>query len=217
MSLFHLSSDPRDTPIYTVVDVAAYVGIPRSTLRHWIKSPKNGRALIEISDGKLSFYNLLEAHVLSVVLRRKAWLRRVRLAVDNIRERRPDSEHPLLSPELRTASGYRDLFIESITGDIENASKGTGQLLIRQMLKEHLKRIDFDASGGPYRLRPFNYQRIGLDHRVLGGRPAVLGTRIPVGVLASRRRAGETIEAIARDYDLPAASIREAIKYAKAA
>lgn len=215
--LFPVGLDPRDIPIYTVAEVAFYLRVPRSTLRHWIKPPRNGRALIETTSKRLSFYNLLEAHVLKVVLRRKAWLRRVRPAVERLRERAPTSEHPLLSRELRTAGGYRDIFIVSLTGEIENASKGTGQLELRALLKAHLRQIDFDAAGTPYRLRPLNFQHIGLDHRVLGGRPAVLGTRVPVAVLASRRRAGESLESLARDYDLDRNAIREAVRYGKAA
>jgi uncharacterized protein (DUF433 family) len=210
-SLIHLADDPRDTPLYSVAEAAAYVGVPRSTLRHWIKEPSNGRAIIEIHGRKLSFYNLLEAHVLMVVLKRNAWLRRVRKGIDTLRERAPQLPHPLLSRELRTASGYRDLFVKTVTGEIENVSQ-SGQLEFRDLLSRHLKRIDFDQHG-PFRLRPYKYQHVAIDHRVSGGRPVVLGTRISVSLLARRRRAGETAEAIARDYQISVADVKEALRY----
>lgn len=124
--LFDVSRDPRERPIFNVTEAADYVGVPRSTLRHWIKPPKNGRALIETQNGKLSFLNLLEAHVLRVVLERDTWLRRVRLGIDTLREKAPHVRHHLLMPELRTASGYRDVFVQTVVG-VENISRG-GQL-----------------------------------------------------------------------------------------
>lgn len=213
--LFDFHRDPRERPIYNVAEAAAYVGVPRGTLRHWIKSPPGGRALIEADNSKLSFYNLLEAHVLRVVLSRDAWLNRVRRGVEKLRERDPRNRHPLLSKELRTAGGYRDLFVETVAGQVENVSRG-GQMEFRALLKQHLQRIDFDSTG-PYRLRPFKFSHISLDHRVLGGKPSVLDTRISIDVLVSRHKGGDNIEALARDYQIDRASIREALRYASKA
>jgi uncharacterized protein (DUF433 family) len=213
-----LRVDPRDTPIYSVQEAAAYVGVPRSTLRHWLKRPRKGRAVIETaSDGAarpLSFYNLLEAHILRVALERDAWLPRVRAAVERLRERMPDSPHPLLEEDLFTASGYRSLFAKTLTGEIENLSFG-GQLEFKQLLTRYLSRIDRDPTG-PYQLRPYRFDRITLNHRVSGGRPTVRGTGILVEILASRRRAGETPEELARDYRISKSDVRDAIRYSAA-
>jgi uncharacterized protein (DUF433 family) len=214
-ALFALRDDPRETPIYTVREAADYLDVPRSTLRHWIKAPKNGRAIIEVdSGGLLSFYNLLEAHVLRVALQRKAWLRRVRTGVETLRERLPHSKHPLLELELSTASGYRSLFTTTITGAVENLSFG-GQFEFRELLRRYLSRIDWDANG-PYQLRPFGYRHVGINHRVCGGRPVVKGTGILVEMIASRLRAGESPEDLAHDYRITTADVREARRYSAA-
>ncbi len=216
-TLFQLNRDPRETPIYDVAEVAAYLGVPRSTLRHWLKEPAKGRAIIEAADSekqKLSFYNVLEAHILSVALKRNTWLQRVRTAVETLREQAPDSEHPLLRRELFTASGYRSIFAQTITGDIENLSSA-GQLEFRPWLTKYLSRIDVDDTG-PFQLRPYGYRHVALNHRVAGGRPVIRGTGILVTVIARRLRAGEKPEDLARNYQISKADVREAQRYAAA-
>ena len=211
------ADDPRDTAIYSVAEAAAYVGVPRSTLRHWIRKPRNGRAIIEAASETaarpLSFYNLLEAHILRVALERDAWLQRVRTAIERLREQRPSSHHPLLEAQLFTASGYRSLFTKTFDGDIENLSLH-GQLEFRQLLTRYLSRIDVDRTGRPFQLRPFGYEHISINHSVSGGRPTVRGTGILVEIIASRRRAGESPEELARDYNITKSDVRDAIRYA---
>lgn len=216
-NLFRLASDPRDTAIYGVAEAAGYVGVPRGTLRHWLKAPKSGRAVIEAADsdaGKLSFYNLLEAHVLRIALERDTWLQRVRLAVETLRERAPNEPHPLLARELFTASGYRNVFAKTMTGGIEDLTF-SGQMVFRQMLSRYLSRIEFDNTG-PFQLRPYGFQHVIVNHRVSGGRPVVRGTGILVELIASRLRAGEPAEELARDYNISTADVREALKYTAA-
>jgi uncharacterized protein (DUF433 family) len=217
-ALLQLHEDPRETPIYSVREAAEYLRVPRSTLRHWLKAAPDKRAVIEVSDPadrQLSFYNLLEAHVIKVALERETWLHRVRAGVERLRERAPNSRHPLLEHELWTASGYRDVFVKTVAGDIENISRG-GQFEFRKLLSRHLSRIDKDESG-LYQLRPYGFQHIALNHRVSGGRPAIKGTGILVEMIASRRRAGESITALAHDYEITTADVRDAIRYSSAA
>lgn len=217
-ALLQMAEDPRETPIYSVNEAAFYVRVPRSTLRHWLKDTKAGQALVQPADpteSLLSFFNLLEAHVVKLALERDAWLQRIRFAVDRLRERMPNSRHPLLEHELWTASGYRDIFVKTVTGEIENISKG-GQLEFRQLLSRYLSRIDSDATG-PYQLRPYRFQHVAINHRVSGGRPVVKGTGILVEMIASRLRAGESVPALAADYEISTADVRDALRYSSAA
>jgi uncharacterized protein (DUF433 family) len=216
-ALLRLQEDPRETPIYSVSEAASYLRVPRSTLRHWLKTGKS-RAVIEAAEPNeslLSFYNLLEAHVVKVAIERDAWLQRIRAGVERLRERAPESRHPLLEHELWTAGGYRDVFVKTVAGEIENISRG-GQLEFRKLLSRYLSRIDKDESG-LYQLRPYGFQHIALNHRVSGGRPSVKGTGILVEMIASRHRAGETVTALAHDYEISTADVRDAIRYSSAA
>lgn len=215
--LVQLADDPRDTPIYSVAEAAAYVGVPRSTLRHWLKPPAGQRAIIEAADPytpQLSFYNLLEAHVLRIALNRKTWLRRVREAVERLREQHPTAQHPLLEKDLFTSTGYRSLFAKTLTGSVENLSFH-GQLEFKQFFRNHLSRIDWDETGA-YQLRPHRFQHVTINHKVSGGRPTVKGTGILVTILASRHRAGESVRDLADDYGISDSDVRDAIRYSAA-
>lgn len=216
-TLFQLASDPRETPIYSVLEAAAYVGVPRSTLRHWLARPTKGIPIIQTPDasGKLSFYNLMEAHVLRATIERNVPLIRIRRAVETIRERM-DSPHPLLDHDFMTARHYRSLFMKEVNGEIMNLSFN-GQYEMKKFIERYLQRIERDAAGRPISLRPISTRHIIIDHRVSGGRPVVLGTGVLAEVLAARHKGGESAVALARDYELNAADVREAIRYYSAA
>lgn len=217
-TLFRLDADPRETPIYSVLEAAAYVGVPRSTLRHWLAKPSKGRAIIEMPPGagKLSFYNLMEAHILRAITNRDVPLVRLRKAVNTLRDLLGDSRHPLLEHDFHTAKKYRSVFIREASGEIVNLAFG-GQYELRKFLERHLQRIDRDAQGRPFRLRPLSTRHIVIDHRVSGGRPVVLGTGVLAEVLAARNKGGESAYELARDYGLAPADVKEAIRYYSAA
>jgi uncharacterized protein (DUF433 family) len=214
--LIRLDSDPREAPIYGVREAADYVGVPRSTLRHWLATPKHGVAVILTPDGAndLSFYNLLEAHILRVAIERHVTLPRIRIAVETLRERAPGSAHPLLEQEIFTGGPFRSLFVKSLAG-VEDIGH-SGQLAIRKFLTRFLTRIDRDQNG-PYQLRPYGFQHVAINHRIAGGQPVVKGTGILIELLAARRRGGESVLDLASDYRIPVHDVRDAIKYSRAA
>jgi uncharacterized protein (DUF433 family) len=51
-----------------------------------------------------------------------------------------------------------------------------------------------------------------MDPYVSFGRPTLVGTGIPTGIVAERYKAGDSIQELAHDYDLPSSSIEEAIR-----
>jgi uncharacterized protein (DUF433 family) len=57
-------------------------------------------------------------------------------------------------------------------------------------------------------------ERIVVDPAVCHGRACIRGTRVLVSVLLDNLGAGETAEAIARDYDVTVADVRAALQYA---
>lgn len=211
--LIQLTEDDRDVPMYSVAKAAAYLSIPRGTLRHWLKATPGKRAIIEAADpksGELSFYNIVEAHILRVAIARKVTLANLRKAVDVLRERHPGHPHPLIKDSRYTA-GTRSLFGMTLAGEIEDLSKG-GQLAFLTMYKKHLSRIDWDATG-PYQVRPLRYTRIALNYRVSGGSPVIVGTGIRADVIAMRLRGGEDLREVAREYGISASDVREAQRY----
>lgn len=219
--------DPREVPAYSLSEAAYYLGVPTATLRSWVlgrdypvtDGTRRFAPIIEIADRKrkrLSFTNLVEAHVLSALRREHAiQLPKVRKAIIYLRQQRP-SPHPLADQQFET-DGI-NLFIEKY-GQLINITK-EGQLAMRSVLQSFLKRIKRDAQGMPAKLYLFTRRgEIGeplavvVDPAVSFGRPVLEGTGIPTAILAERFKAGDSPEALADDYGRPKEEIEEAIRY----
>lgn len=218
--------DPRNIPTYPIFEAARYLLIPEVTLRSWVcgrtyqtkGSKKFFKPLIELPDSEnrqLSFTNLVEAHVLRAIrLDHRISLDKVRNALDYV-EHQFNLPHPLARIEFQT-DGV-DLFVESV-GRLVNTSK-TGQLAMRETLKNLLKRIELDEAGLAAKLFPFTRtneeygpKTVVIDPRISFGRPVLVGTGIPTAILAERYKAGESIDDLADDYGCDRLQIEEAIR-----
>lgn len=218
--------DPREIAAYTVAEAAHYLLIPPATLRSWVAGRyypvRRGRKffnpVIDVprrGELHLSFVNLVEAHVLDAIRRQhEVPLHKVRTAIQYLR-RHFKSEHPLADQRIETDG--RDLFVQKL-GALINISKD-GQLAMRELLDNHLRRIEWDASGFAARLYPFTRKRenhepkvVMIDPRISFGRPVLVGTGIPTAIIAERYKAGESIEQLADDYKRKPLEIQEAIR-----
>jgi uncharacterized protein (DUF433 family) len=217
--------DVRELPLYSLAEVAYYVGIPKTTIHRWTRGGENKRhgkyaPLIEPADRNnalFSFYNLSEAHILSVTTRVSGIrLVTVRNAVEEVK-RLPLSNpnHPLLSEKFWTDG--RDLFVKFI----ERKSRLTinvsqfGQLGLREILDSYLERIDRDKDNNPIKLFPVRQpgRVVAIIPAVSSGRPIIDGTGIPVATIWNRHNAGDSVEYIADDYEIPESQIEGAIQY----
>jgi uncharacterized protein (DUF433 family) len=212
--------DVREHPRYSLDEAARYLRIPPSTLRAWTRGQnytlgKTGKRrhfepLLELADesrGLLSFYNLAEAHILRATRERDVPLINVRKALEYIREDITDSAHPLLSQEFLVAG--KSVFVEHL-GHTINATK-YGQMAMRDLLSSYLDRIDRDSLGMPFQIRPMNTRYLAINPSYSSGQPVVKGTRIMAGLLAARKRDGESYAALVRDYGLTKTQIEQAI------
>ena len=224
------TDDIRAMPCYSIPEAAHYLRIPETTLRSWVrgrKYPTSGgdqffQPVIELpndSQNLLSFINLVEIHVLDAIRRdHRISLHKVRIAIDFIKEELK-SDHPLAYHKLETDG--LDLFVEEY-GQLINVSQA-GQLVLRELLQAHMRRIDRDSAGYALRLYPFTRKRpsqqlieepkaIVIDPRISFGRPVLAGTGIPTAIIAERYKAGEAIDALVDDYGRSTLEIEEAIR-----
>ncbi|TMA11578.1 MAG: DUF433 domain-containing protein [Deltaproteobacteria bacterium] len=218
--------DLREMPAYGINEAAHYLGIPKATLRSWVLGrpylTATGRRffkpIIDLPDREqrlLSFVNLVEAHVLDAIRRAHGVaLWRVRKALEYLKKELA-SKHPLAEQEFVT--DRVDLFVEMF-GQLVNISR-EGQLVIKDLIKAHLKRVERDTSGLPIRLYPFTRERkadepkiIVIDPQISFGRPVLAGTGIATTIIAQRYKAGESIEELAEDYGRSRSEIEEAIR-----
>lgn len=219
--------DLREVPMYTLAEAAHHLGLPRATLRSWTHGRKyraHGETRFspgvikppDPSDDRLSFTNLVEAHVLralrvehevSMPLVRKALL----YAEEELRVPRI-----LISDQLRAAAG--EMFLKEY-GRLLSLT-AAGQLAMEEMLARCLQRLSRDIDGVPFRLYPFvafyaydDRRVVTIDPRIAYGRPSIARRGISTAILAERVNAEEDIADLAVYYDLDEEDVREAVIY----
>jgi len=57
-------------------------------------------------------------------------------------------------------------------------------------------------------------KRIVIDPRVLGGKPVIKGTRVPVEVVVGSLAGGMTVEQVCQEYQIAPEDVRAALTYA---
>jgi uncharacterized protein (DUF433 family) len=211
--------DVREFPRYSIPEAALYIHIPATTLRAWTRGQdyhtrdghhREFEPVIELADPAskfLSFYNLVEAHMLRSTTEKGVPLENVRKALEYIRETIP-GKHPLLMHDFEVSG--KDVFIEHL-GKTINATRH-GQLAMRKIIQQYLKRIVRDDSGLPLKIYPINSRRLVIDPQFSSGKPIVKNRGITASVLWGRKKTGEPIEEIARDYGLTRREVEEAIE-----
>lgn len=221
----------REVAAYTLAEAARYVRLPAATLRSWVlgrQYPKaDGRGdfppLIRPASREpawLSFSNLIEAHVLrSLRTEHGVPVKALRSALAYA-EKTLGIDRLLLRPELRAEPGK--VFLDRYGELIELTA--SGQLAMRRLFEEHLKRVEWDASRFPVRLYPFvsasapsAERAIVIDPRIAFGRPVMLRKGISTSTIAQRVDAGESVDELAADYGLGPSEIEQAVVYERAA
>lgn len=221
--------DPRDLPRYSYPEAARATGVPASTIAAWVRgmgySTKAGgkgffQPVIERpSDGRqLSFYNLIEVHVLrSLRTKHAIRLHQVREAAA-VAEAKYDISKLLISEQLRFGAG--DLFLQQY-GEIVQLSRAE-QLALHGVLGSHLKRIEFEH-GLPRdfspleRITPTGRKLILVSPAISFGRPIVSRVGITTRAIADRINAGEPEGVVLDDYGLTSEELTEALAYESAA
>lgn len=241
--------DPREIPLYGLAETSRILKINSQTLTSWVRgrnyklddgTVKFWSPVIELPDPEkplLSFYNLVEVHVLSGIRRiYNIQFRKVRDTLEYLEEQSKKEQSEIIKHPLATQDFWTDkfdLFVKSPIGNYICASLH-GQQVIKEVVDQYLHRIErdnFDLS--PFRLYPFlseikvntknsknslrdleaQPKNIVIDPLISFGRPTLAGTGISTNVIAGRFRAGDSEKALAKDYDLEETQIKEALNY----
>jgi uncharacterized protein (DUF433 family) len=218
----YAGKDAREAPLYGLTEVAHHLHLPVSTLRYWVEGKSGAAALIErpaSGDARLSFNNLVEAHVLRALrVGHQVPMAHVRRALDYA-QWELGIERLLIREELLAAPG--EVFLQEY-GRLLSLSR-SGQFAMEQILEAFLRRVVRDAKGLPVRLYPFTTPGIWEDRRVVAidprisyGRPSIERKGISTAILAERLNAGESVKDLADSYDLTEDEVTEAIVYESA-
>lgn len=221
--IIRTGGDVREHPRYSVNEAAAYLSIPSSTLHSWISSGgSKRRPLITPADpdhSLLSFYNLVEAHVLLSTRRRQIPMPKVRVAVEYMQEQ-IGGEHPLATYQFATSG--KSIFVRLLEGQTIEASR-YGQAALSGVLDKYLrgiKRAVLDKT--PISIQPFKSGTLSLSPVVINpfvssGSPVVKGTGIVAATVWKRASGGESLPELADDYDLELSEVKKIIEYFDAA
>lgn len=223
-------ADIRNQPAYTVAEAARYLKLPQATLRTWVvgrdypvaEGQGRFKALIKPARGQpplLSFYNLIEAHVLRALrTEHGVSIKALRNSI-GFAERALKVDRLLLREDLRTHGGR--VLLEHY-GDLIELS-ASGQIAIRKSLEDHLARVNWDRWSFPVRLYPYptaaldGARTIAIDANIAFGRPVLVARGVSTHAIAERLDAGESVSELAADYDLMPADIEQAALYERAA
>lgn len=231
--------DPRDIPMYTIAEVASSLRMHPSTLADWTTprvslgqrnetfAPLIDAPESELAGGRLSFYNVIEAHMLLATLRHHMVpILTVRRALDWVKRTMP-VPHPLVEYKFQTKGKH--IFVSKLMAHTEGQPKGTvdaslaGQHIISEILDRYLMRIHRDQSGVANRLFPIapgthgETEPVMMDINFASGKLVVTETGVLAAVLHGRYKAGHSIEKLVRDYRLSPEQIRGAIDYLETA
>lgn len=221
-------ADPRDLPRYSYPEAARATGVPASTIAAWVRgmgyNRKHDRGFFRPvierpGEGRLSFYNLIEVHVLrSLRTKHAVKLEHVRQAAE-VAEKKFNIPKLLLSDQLRFGAG--ELFLEQY-GRITHLTPAE-QLTLGNLLSTYLDRIEFGEGGFPKdfspleRLTPTGQKLILVSPFISFGRPIVRRLGITTHAIAERINAGESERSVLEDYGLEPAELTEALAYESAA
>jgi len=220
-------TDPRDLPAYSYIDASKALGIPASTIGAWVRGQRYRRKddtgffepvikRPDPDDTRLSFKNLIEAHVLrSLRTEHDVSLDAVREAL-RIAEERHGIDRLLIHADLKTSAG--ELFLDEYER-LVTLSRAE-QLVIRETFHTFLRRVEYDELNLPRRLSPITAARdedhvsvISISPYVSFGRPIVSRAGITTGAIRARIDAGESLEHVAEDYGLSRQEIDAALRY----
>jgi len=210
--------DPRDVPTYELVEAAHYLHLSKSTLANWIRGHAHFKRVIETPAGahsRLSFTNLVEAHMLATIRRKyEISLQKIRPAIDYLRKEFKEP-HPLATMSLE--ADEVDLFVR-VAGELLNISK-RGQVAMKEAVEAHLRRVERGPDNAPIALYPFIGGDYTIDRKpvmfnpeISFGRLVIANSGIPTIEVAQRFSAGETIHELAGDYNRSPMEIEDAIR-----
>jgi uncharacterized protein (DUF433 family) len=211
-------------PRYTFGEAGRYLGLPESTVRAWFAGTTYGtqpniktfKPILEPAGADLlSFYDIASAHVLLAMKAKGVSQDDLRAIIRGLANEYPDSPYPLLGRNFFLFG--RDVVVKRL-GTRLNLSQNR-QLGIKDVMDKFLARIELDANLMPVRFSPLRSQRergkgyIIIDPDLAAGRPVVRGTGIPAEIIARRKKSGESVSLLARDYRVSRRAVEEAIKY----
>lgn len=194
-------------PMLNVRDAASYLDMPQSTLLAW----KHDDIIHSVDDNRrgwptLPFVGVVEAFVLRQLRGLGFSRRQIAEAAEGIRREFGDP-YGLARPGVGHDRGI-EIFIEI---DQQLYRARDRQQAIRDTVKDFHRCIEWSGND-PQRLRLAQLGNVYLDPRFGWGRPTAGPSHAPVPSIMGLWYAGETVETIAGEYDMPPNDVDELVR-----
>jgi len=212
--------------LYTAADASRLLGIPAPRLVRWLKGyTHEGRdyaplwkSQIDLGDMRiyLGFRDMMEARVANKFIQMGVAAQHIRETIRSARDVL-GSDRPLSTNQFRTDG--QSIFLRIIATDADGRER---ERLLNLFKKQYefssvinplLKDVEFDPQGAPSAWWPAGRAgKILIDPGRAFGQPIDAQSSVPVTILAHNgKRQG--IDATARAYDVPKASVRRAMEF----
>lgn len=210
-------TDIYRTPILTAREAARYLRMPENTLDRWLASPGVSplvHAVVPERRGwpRVPFVGVIEAYVLR-------GLRDIGMPMDEIRAAaeivRREFDDPYALAHKRIATDGVTLFVRLADESVVHAH--SGQLAIREVMRDYLRYIDWDREGTARRLHLRHFSATAdviIDPRFGWGTPVLADSKVRVSDIVSLWRTGERISTVAEEYGLPVDVVEDVLRQA---
>jgi uncharacterized protein (DUF433 family) len=230
------TEDKRFTaPLYTVPEAAAYLSIPHTTFRSWVrgytdrrpgKSTTVGAPILTAVEGdgsptRIPFVGLAEGMVLAAIRASGVPLQRIRPALEAL-QREWGLQHALASRRLYTdgAEVLFDLAEETSTDATKKVEQlivvRNGQHVFSDIVQEYLQRIEYSNDGFAelIRLPRYETEAVVVDIRRSGGKPIFRSGGARVVDVLNRFWAGESLGELEDEFGVPEEELEDALRVA---
>ncbi|MEE9414875.1 MAG: hypothetical protein V3V01_06300 [Acidimicrobiales bacterium] len=215
--------------LYSVAEAARLVGMHPSTLDTWAhgyeRRPKGRPAVtqgpvvtsLERAPGdslSIPFVGLVEATVVQAFRQTGLPMQRIRGALD-VLNKQGELGHALASQQLYS-DGAEVLYDYAKSSHDKQLGLLTivssGQRVFHDVISHYLRRISFEHTWASELILPVTEREIlRVVPEIEGGDPLFMNGGAPLSAVRTRYVAGEPITSIARDYQVPADEIKEAL------
>lgn len=213
--------------LYSVAEAHRITGVPGRSIRRWISGYRSYKGGVrhsppvvasdligELGVAALDFAALIEVRFLHAFRSHGVSWKAIRIASDRASDIL-GVEHPFSSRKFSTDG--RTILAQFVTetGDEVLLDLVRSQYEFKRIISSYLfGEIDFDKTDSPRRWYPLSgTRRIVIDPQRSFGAPIIRRGGVPTGILAMAVNAEQSVELVARLFDVDVASVQAACKY----
>jgi uncharacterized protein (DUF433 family) len=212
--------------IYTVPEAAKLTGVSRERIRRWLKGYRSNlrkksysplwQSQLPSIDGKvaLGFLDLIEVKFVGAFLDNGVSWPMIHKVREKAAELYPDVSHPFCTKQFVTDGQRIFIDVHNETGEVSLLEIASDQHVFAEITKPFLKQLEFREGTILERWWP-----LGIDHHIVVdprknfGQPTLSNEGVPTQVLAESVKANQSVEEVARWYEIDPQSVREAVAY----